>query len=329
MANQTAQRNQVTVSQAQWIGMIQNKITSELAEHAKALPAGFNRVRFTMNCITMVQDMVKKDSEKMKPIKPDTIAMCMVKGAYLGLDFFNGECYAIPYGSEMNFQTDYKGEVKLCKKYSVNQIKDIYAKVVRSGDYFEESIDGGVQNISFKPVPFSNAEIIGAFAVVLFKDGSMQYETMSAEEIENIRNGFSKAKNSPAWTKTPGEMYKKTVLRRLCKMIDLNFDTIEAQAAFEAAGDSKFDDVPAVENTAPVDAFAEAHEVEEPQKFQAKPRPQIQAKPRKAISVKQEESGAALPSEQPEAVQAEFAEFENRYSDMEATIDPNAGDLPF
>ena len=323
------------VTRDQWLGMITGKINEELSAHKQALPAGFNKARFTMNCATMVQDMMKKDAEKLKNIQPNTIAMCMVKGAYLGLDFFNGECYAIPYGKEMNFQTDYKGEIKLCKKYSTNPIKDIYAKLVREGDFFEESVEGGVQDIVFKPLPFSNADVIGAFAVVLFKDGSMLYEAMSADEIENIRNKFSKAKNSPAWTNTPGEMYKKTVLRRLCKLIDLNFDTIEARRAFEAAGDSAFEDgyEDAAESAASVDVFAEATEVESEPQNQPHTRPQIQPQ---QTAQKQVQKKSAPPVQKPaevpaEAVQADFADFESQYSaeNDDTAIDPNAGDLPF
>ncbi len=56
----------------------------------------------------------------------------------------------------MEFQTDYKGERKLMKQYSVRPIKDIYAKVVREGDEFEEIIEKGIPTINFRPKPFSN-----------------------------------------------------------------------------------------------------------------------------------------------------------------------------
>ena len=84
------------------------------------------------------------------------------------------------------FQTDYKGEIKLAKKYSINPVKDIYAKLVREGDDFEEYIKDGHQTINFKPKSFNNGEIIGAFAVCLFQDGGMIYEAMSKEEIEEV-----------------------------------------------------------------------------------------------------------------------------------------------
>lgn len=214
-----------------------NQLEKLLTSKAEALPKDFNQTRFMQNCMTVLQDT--KGIEKVQPI---TIARTMLKGAFLSLDFMNKECYAIPYGNSLQFQTDYKGEVKLAKKYSTNPIKDIYAKLVRKGDFFEEEIKEGQQYINFKPIPFNTDEIIGAFAICFYRDGSMIYDTMSKEEIEKVRKNYSKAPNSPSWVKSPGEMYKKTVLRRLCKMISLDFDSIEQQKAYEDGGDAEFKD---------------------------------------------------------------------------------------
>lgn len=257
---------QMTVEQ--WYGTIKTGLTKKLTENKEALPAGFNQQRFILNCITVIQDMMKDDKKKaqLEKISPETIPVCLAKAAYLGLDFFNGECYAIPYGGNLSFQTDYKGEIKLCKRYSKNKIKDIFAKVVRQGDFFMEEVDGGKQNVQYRPKPFSNEQMIGAFAIVVFEDGSMMYDTMSSEDIENVRNTYSKVKDSQAWKSSTGEMYKKTVLRRLCKLIDLDFDNIEQQKAYEDGGDVVFNQqsLPGAttgqallpENDKPVDAFA-------------------------------------------------------------------------
>lgn len=257
---------QMTVEQ--WYGTIKTGLTKKLTENKEALPAGFNQQRFILNCITVIQDMMKDDKKKaqLEKINPETIPVCLAKAAYLGLDFFNGECYAIPYGGNLSFQTDYKGEIKLCKRYSKNKIKDIFAKVVRQGDFFMEEVDGGKQNVQYRPKPFSNEQMIGAFAIVVFEDGSMMYDTMSSEDIENVRNTYSKMKDSQAWKSSTGEMYKKTVLRRLCKLIDLDFDNIEQQKAYEDGGDVVFNQqsLPGAttgqallpENDKPVDAFA-------------------------------------------------------------------------
>lgn len=256
-----------------WLDGIQKGLLQQLTENKRALPKGFNQDRFILNSITVIRDMLR-DSKKKKQLQEidyTSIPICLAKGVFLGLDFFNGECYAIPYGGEMKFQTDYKGEIKLCKRYSKNEIKDIFAKVVREGDFFEESVDSGVQNVVYKPLPFSNKPLVGAFAIVVFKDGSMLYDTMGKEEIENVRNTYSKAANSQAWVSSTGEMYKKTVLRRLCKLIDLDFDNIEQMRAYEDGGDAEFRNTALPGNTqaalpdngTPVDVFAQVRDARE------------------------------------------------------------------
>lgn len=260
------------MSTKEWLGNIQAGLLKQLTDNQKALPQGFNKDRFILNCMTVIQDMLRdnKKKDQLSKVDPATIPICLAKGAFLGLDFFNGECYAIPYGGEMKFQTDYKGEIKLCKRYSKNKIKDIFAKVVREGDFFEESVDAGVQNVTYKPVPFSNKPMVGAFAIVVFKDGSMLYDTMGKDEIENVRKTYSKAQNSQAWVSSTGEMYKKTVLRRLCKLIDLDFDNIEQMLAYEDGGDAEFKNNALPGNTQaalpdkgePIDVFAQVRETE-------------------------------------------------------------------
>ena len=239
------------------LSVIYNDLTSSLERQKEALPDNFNKQRFVQNCMTVLQD-AKVDYSK---CDQRSIVRTLLKGSFLGLDFFNGECYAIPYGNQCQFQTDYKGEIKLCKRYSTNPIKDIYAKLVKKGDIFEEEILNGKQTINFKPLPFNDGEIIGAFAVVMYKDGSMIYDTMSVKEMDKTREVFSKAANSKAWKETPGEMYKKTVLRRICKLIDLNFDNSEQCKAFEEGSDFDVNKKTEKEVVSAEDPFAKSEDV--------------------------------------------------------------------
>lgn len=237
---------------------VQSTLKAILEKKQKALPKSLNTERFEMNCVQMLTDAMKdyKTRQRWLQCKPATVAMTMAKAAFLDLDFFNGECYAIPYGTDVQFQTDYKGEIKLIKKYSRNPIRDVYAKLVREGDTFEVSIIDGVQHLAYKPDPFSQKNIKGAFAVIFYKDGSMIYDTMGVEEIEKIRNTYSKAKDSQAWRNSYGEMCKKTVLRRICKLVDLDFNADQINA-FRDGGDAVFEhDAPPVVETKAVDIFA-------------------------------------------------------------------------
>ena len=230
------------------------KLSDKLLSVETALPKDFNRERFVQNCLA-----VMNENPQLAKINPAQVIQGLLKGAYLGLDFLNRECYLIPYGNSVQFQTDYKGEKKFAKKYSIRPIQDIYAKVVRDGDEFVEEIIDGQPKINFKPKTFNKAEIIGAFAVVLYKDGGMEYETMSMDDINNVRNNYSKASNSKAWKYSLDEMSKKTVLRRLCKHVDKAFESIEAHAAWEEGSGMDFSTPVAPTNNKEevVDVFAD------------------------------------------------------------------------
>lgn len=266
--NQQTKPKTKQVTTAEYLNNIQDALMKQIAEKIGAMPEGFNKDRFILNCITLIRDMLKdkKKRENLDGISENSIALCMIKGAFLGLDFLSGECYAIPYGGEMNFQTDYKGEIKVCKKHSIQPIKDIFAKVVREGDVYDEGVDNGEQKLIFKPIPFNNGKMIGAFAIVTYTDGSMIYESMSAEEIEGVRQNYSKAKDSDAWKKSSGEMYRKTVIRRLSKYIEKDFDKVEQLMAYDEGGGVEFQNgllstsrkqIAALpEKVEPVDAFA-------------------------------------------------------------------------
>lgn len=193
-------------------------LSNEIDKVQDALPSDFNKARFVQNCLTVLNEKPELQKYGANQLKAG-----LVKGAYLGLDFYSQECYLVPFGNTLTFMVGYKGDMKLAKKYSIRPIRDIYAKLVREGDEFEEIIDHGEQTVNFKPKPFNDGKILGAFAVALFADGGMACDTMSFADLENTRNQ-SKAKNSPAWKNFTGQMYKKTVLHRICNTIELDMD---------------------------------------------------------------------------------------------------------
>lgn len=223
-----AEKNEVALT-------FSEQLNDKLISVKDALPKNFNRERFVQNALAVINEQ----PELAKANKAQ-LQLGLLKGAYLGLDFMNKECYLITYGNAINFQTDYKGEIKFVKRYSIRKIHDIYARVVRQGDEFQETIKDGKPSFNFTPKPFSNAEIVGAFAVVLYEDGGMDIETMSKEDIQSVRNNYSKAANSKAWKNSFDEMSKKVVLRRLCKHIETDFETVEAKKAWEEGSGVEF-----------------------------------------------------------------------------------------
>ena len=246
------QKNEVVKSFGEQLG-------DKLLAVQSALPKDFNQERFIQNAVA-----VMNGNPELRNCTPSSVWEGLLKGAFLGLDFMQKEAYLIPYGGVATFQTDYKGEVKFTKKYSVQPIKDIYAKVVRKGDVFTEKIVNGQATIDFVPVPFSDEEIVGAFAVCMFKDGSMIYETMSTKDIQSVRNNYSRASQSKAWKYSFDEMAKKTVYRRLCKHIDTDFESVEARNAWEESSGMDFNNTASdIDHSQIVDAFATKEETKE------------------------------------------------------------------
>ena len=199
-----------------------------------ALPSGFNPTRFVQNCKAYLPEI--RNLERMDATE---VAQHLFKGAVLGLDFLSKECHVITEGAGARFQTDYKGEMKLAMKHSVRSLLSIYAKNVREGDEFHETVKEGSPAVDFSPLPFNNSPIVGSFAVAQYADGGMVYETMSAEEMESVRTNYGKNPGSDTWDKSKGEMYKRTVLRRLCKTIEIDFDA-EQRIAFDSGSEFDF-----------------------------------------------------------------------------------------
>lgn len=203
-------------------------LIGELNGMADALPPNFNKERFAHNCVALVND-----HPELQKFGKEKLASVMVRGALSGLDFFSGECYAIPYGDKLQYMPSFKGAKKMAMQHSTRPIKDMYAKIIRDGDIFEEEIVHGEPSINFKPKFNNKGEILGVFAVCLYADGTMNYEVMTVEEVEACRRQ-SKASNSPAWKNFYGEMCKKSVLHRLCKNIALDWDNASQAKDFMA-----------------------------------------------------------------------------------------------
>lgn len=226
-----------------FLTVVEGNLATTLAAKAAALPDGFQAAKFQQNCVAMLKGIKKQD---LMNIKPEDVVACLMKGALLDLDFQSGECYAIPYWNkeegknDLNFQTDYKGEDKIAKTYSIKPVFNTIKEVVREGDEYQKFVEGGNVYFKFVPKPFNTAPIIGAFAQVQFADGSSIGEEMGKDELEELRKNFSKAPNSPAWTKRTGEMYKKTVLRLVLKNVAKSFKNSAQQIAYSTASDFEF-----------------------------------------------------------------------------------------
>jgi recombination protein RecT len=162
------------------------------------------------------------------------------RAAELGLDLSGtlGEAYAVPFNNNVapkgqpaqwikqsQLIIGYRGLAKLA--WQSGEIKRIEAEIVRAKDrfFYRKGTNGALE---FEPsLESDRGEILGAYALVEMKSGGMQYDYMTKEQIEKVRQG-SISKDSPAWRNHWEEMAKKTVFRRNAKWLPLSTEKFVA-----------------------------------------------------------------------------------------------------
>lgn len=218
-------------------------LSEKLDEISDALPKDFNKTRFVQNALALVNEKATELSKYSQA----QIMQGLMRASYLDLDFQSKECYLIPYGSQLNYQTSYKGDMKLVKKYSRRPVLDIQSELIRKGDVFKKYNNNGDVSFTFEQAFPLGKEVVGAFAYIKYADGGTRLDVMSLEELETTRKQ-SKMANGGAWKNFTGEMYRKVVLRRLCKYIDLDFENAYQRTEFDSLMEIETDTKKIVEN---------------------------------------------------------------------------------
>ena len=155
-----------------------------------------------------------------------SIMQTVLDTAALGLDFSKtlGQAAPVPYriNGEMTCTLNvmYRGLVGLARR--TGDVVMVEARNVYECDTF--SIQYGTEPC-IRHVPTSECEanevFKGSYAVVTMPDGTKQFDWMPKADIERIRKR-SKAKDKGPWVTDYLEMCKKTVVRRLLKLIPMS-----------------------------------------------------------------------------------------------------------
>ena len=154
-----------------------------------------------------------------------SVFLSIMEAARAGLMVDSKEAAIIPYGDQAEFMPMVKGVINLIRRSP--EVSKIEARVIREGDDFEFRY-GLHPDIVHTPLSF-NGPITHAYAVVWWKQAEPTFEVMGLEELELARS-MSRAPNSPAWKDWPGEMYRKIVVKRVSKYVDLSPEASRAIA---------------------------------------------------------------------------------------------------
>ncbi|NUB24648.1 recombinase RecT [Azospirillum brasilense] len=138
---------------------------------------------------------------------------------------------------EVQVVIGYKGLVELARRSG--EIETIAARVAYKGDDFSVEY-GTADSITHKPnLNGKPGAPLGVYAVAKLKGGGYQFEWMSLEQVNAIRDesqGYKTAKrfnsDKNPWITNWEEMARKTVIRRLCKYLPMSVE-LAAAAALE------------------------------------------------------------------------------------------------
>lgn len=187
-----------------------------------ALPKHIPSDRFIRTVMTAVQntpDLLAADRNSL-------YSSCM-KAAQDGLIPDGNEAALVLYKEKgrpvVRYLPMYQGILK--KVRNTKELASISAHVVYENDAFE-FILGDEERIVHKPAPVGQdrGKPIGAYAIGRLKDGSIQREFMSLEDLKAIENVSKASYEGRPWQAWWDQMAKKTVLRRLCKLLPQSSD---------------------------------------------------------------------------------------------------------
>lgn len=181
---------------------------------------------------------------------PDSIRRTVQEMVSKGLNPAKKQCYAIPYAVkdrdtkqvlryELQLQESYFGKIKRVYDENPDVVRNsIHAQCIYKGDDFQFEIVNGRRVITKHIQKFENisdANIIGAYATVQFKDGSTKSEIMTTAEIKKSW-AMSRA-GGAVHANFTHEMCCKTVESRLAKHLSNSTDDGGAMGFYEDEND--------------------------------------------------------------------------------------------
>lgn len=149
---------------------------------------------------------------------PGSIVASTLEAAQFGLEFgAKAHSYLVPYKGKCTFLPSYRGLIHAAKRSG--ETKEIRAEAVYEKDRFDYEL-GLSKSLTHKPANGERGTLVAVYAVVKLASGEVDFEVMAKSQVEHIR-AKSTSQNGP-WKTDYDEMAKKTVIKRLCKRLDLS-----------------------------------------------------------------------------------------------------------
>lgn len=157
-------------------------------------------------------------SPSLQKCTPESIALAAYDAATLGLPVNKlGLAWLVPFGNEAKFQIGYRGYIQLVMETGF--VLEVSAECVYQNERFHYRL-GTNPTIEHEPVELGKVKgaFVGAYAIAKLANGLTKHVVMDKGQIDHIRGKSRSSSNGP-WVTDYDEMAKKTVVKRLCKML--------------------------------------------------------------------------------------------------------------
>lgn len=212
------QNNNGAVANVKPADLVINQFGDLIAKGQLEFPKNYNYVSAVKYAALVISQ-----TKSLCDCTKSSIAQALSDMALQGLDISKKHGYFIKYANELKFFRSYLGDVAAIMQSGF--VKDIKALVVYEGDTFETGIVNDEEVVLCHQTSFANKDnpIIGAYAVAILPEGAKTYCIMTKKEIDK---SWAKSTNTNNITQRdfPQEMAKRTVIRRLVKMLFTRFN---------------------------------------------------------------------------------------------------------
>ena len=163
---------------------------------------------------------------------PESLVYSIMIASQLGLEVgkAKGHCYLVPFKNkntgkpEVTPMPGYRGLIHLARQSG--EIASLSCYIAYEHDLFKIEL-GTQENVTHIPKlegERGKHKLVYSFA--RFRDGGHHFDWMSIAEVEKIRKR-SKQPDSGPWVSDYEEMVRKTMVRRICKMLPSSNERLE------------------------------------------------------------------------------------------------------
>ncbi|GGF00367.1 recombination protein RecT [Chishuiella changwenlii] len=201
-----------------------NSVNKRMELGSLQLPTDYSAANALQEAYLMLSEDKNKPLDK---CSVGSVTKALFNMATKGLNPAKNQCYFVPYGNELKLSVSYIGNIALAKR--LGGVKNIKGQVIYKNDDFKFQINpksGRKEIISHSQSleSLEGGEIVGAYAIAEFNDGTFDVEIMTMPQIKKAWEQGAMKGNSPAHKNFPDQMAIKSVINRLTKIINGSSD---------------------------------------------------------------------------------------------------------